>query len=389
MGAITAEEYSQRRHKVRSALEEEGLDAVIAFSNAKVQANVRYLTSYYVRFAGYQQADQAEGGYYMFGSCACLMPADGEPVVRTDQMWDIARAKEMSIYPDVDATHSLGTDLGVEINRRGYKRVAIDNWYIFPARDYLDLQEAAPDTEFVGSRILSEIRRVKSPGEIALMRKAEEIADASVQAGMDAVRVGATEYEVGLVAESKLRELGELENGGGSIISAGPNSATGSSLPVRDKVLEPGEWVLFDVLPRYEGYCGDIARMRLVGDMDDLDPQLKHLHSATVLMNEEVIRSVKLGVTPKELNNVAVEVAEAEGVAEYKIPLVGHGVGLDIHDLPDYYWDDSPLSAGEVFTIEPCLLMPGVAGTRIEDVVLVTDDGCDVLTKTPKGLAKE
>ena len=86
---------------------------------------------------------------------------------------------------------------------------------------------------------------------------------------------------------------------------------------------------------------------------------------------------------------VATEVATQEGVAEYKIELVGHGVGLDIHDIPDYYYDDRPLRANEVFTIEPCLLKPGVAGTRIEDVVVVQDDGCEVLTKAPRGLFAE
>ena len=73
-------------------------------------------------------------------------------------------------------------------------------------------------------------------------------------------------------------------------------------------------------------------------------------------------------------------------VADYKIELVGHGVGLDIHDVPDYYYDDRPLRANEVITIEPCLLKPGVGGTRIEDVVVVKKDGCEVLTDTPRGL---
>lgn len=381
---ITDDEYRTRTDAVRRAADAEGCDAIIAYSTAKIVANVRYLTSYFTRFAGHQHT--REDGYYMFGACAALVPVDGEPLLRTDALWDVVRAGEMSKYPDVAASTNLGADLGREIARRGLKRVGIDNWYLFPARDYLALREAAPDVELVPTLAISRVRGVKSPAELERIRRAEKIADAAAMAGMEAVAPGVTEYEVGLAAEETLRRLGDLETAGGCIISGGPNSASGSSLPTREKVLERGEWVLFDVLPRFDGYAGDIARMRVAGDPEDLSEEMRHLHAATVLMNEEVIKTVRAGVTCAELNAVALAVARQEGVADYKIELVGHALGLDIHDVPDYYYDDTPLRVNEVFTIEPCLLKPGVAGTRIEDVVAVTEDGCEVLTNAPKGL---
>jgi len=381
---ITDEEYRVRTDAVRKAAVAESLDAIVAYSTSKITANVRYLTSYYTRFAGHQHTREA--GYYMFGACAALVPVDGEPLLRTDALWDAIRATEMSKYADVAASTSLGGDIGRVIAARGLTRVGVDNWFLFPAADYLAMIEAAPGVEFVPTLAISHVRAVKSPAELERHRRAEMIADAAAMAGMDAVVPGANEYEVGLAAEVALRQYGDLETAGGCIISAGPNSATGSSLPVRDKTIERGEWVLFDVLPKFDGYAGDIARMRMAGDPDDLTPELEHLHAATVLMNAEVTNAVRAGVTAKELNRVATEVAEQEGVAEYKIDLVGHGVGLDIHDVPDYYYDDRPLRANEVFTIEPCLLKPGVAGTRIEDVVVVQEDGCEVLTNAPRGL---
>ncbi len=384
---ITDEEFAGRTDAVRSAAEAEEFDGVIAYSTAKITANVRYLTSYYTRFAGHQQT--RDHGYYMFGSCAALVPVEGDPLLRTDALWDVVRASEMSKYDDVAGSTALGADLGEAIARLGLKRVAIDNWYLFPAHDYLALREAAPETEFVPSLMLSHVRAVKSPAELERIRRAEKIADAAAIAGMDAVAPGVTEYEAGLAAEETLRRLGDFETAGGAIISGGANSASGSSLPTREKVIERGEWVLFDVLPRFDGYCGDIARMRMAGDPGDLTDELRHLHATTVLMNEEVIKTVREGVTCEELNKVALDVATAEGCGDYKIELVGHGVGLDIHDVPDYYYDDHPLRAGEVITIEPCLLKPGVAGTRIEDVVAVEKDGCEVLTAAPKGLFAE
>ena len=381
---ITDAEYAARTDAVRHAAAAEGFDAIIAYSTAKVTANVRYLTSYYTRFTGHQHT--REHGYYMFGAAAALLPVEGDPLLRTDALWDVVRAGEMSKYRDVAGSTSLGGDLGASIAQRGLRRVGIDNWFLFPAADYLALKAAAPDTEFVPTLAISYVRAVKSAAELERHRRAEQIAVAAANAGMDAVAPGVTEYEVGLAAEETMRRLGDLETAGGSIISAGPNSASGSSLPTREKTIQRGEWVLFDVLPKFDGYAGDIARMRLAGDPEDLSEDLRHLHAATLLMNQEVRKTVKVGVTPAELNAVASAVAEQEGVADLKIELVGHGVGLDIHDVPDYYYDDRPLRANEVITIEPCLLKAGLGGTRIEDVVVVKDDGCEVLTDTPRGL---
>ncbi len=381
---ITDDEYAGRTSAVRAVAAEAGFDAVIAYSTAKVVANVRYLTSYYPRFSGHQHT--LEKGYYMFGACAALIPLEGEPLLLTDALWDVVRAGEMSKYPDVDGSIALGEDLGRAIADRRLKRVAIDNWFLFPAEDYLAMKAAAPDTEFVSSWLISGVRAVKSPADLERHRRAELIAGAAAQAGMDAVQPGANEYEVGLVAEAVLRRLGDFETAGGAIISAGANSATGSSLPTREKTIERGEWVLFAVLPKFDGYAGDIARMRFAGDPDDLSDELRQLHATTVTMNEEVRKAVKAGVTPAELNATALAVAEAEGLGANKIGLVGHGTGLDIHDIPDYFGDDTPLRAGEVITIEPCLLKEGLAGTRIEDVVVLTEDGHELLTDLRRGL---
>ena len=384
MTTIPSDELNSRHAKLRQAAADAGFDAILAFSNSKTQANVRWLTGYYTRFAGWQQVSGDE--YAMFGSCACLLPVDGEPLLRSDQSWDAPRVAEMSPFEDAGSTMQLGADLGRIIAERGYQRVGIDNWHIFPVVHYLAMKEAAPAAELVDTRIISEVRRVKSPYEIERIRRVEEIADAAAIAGMEAVRPGVTEYETALAAEAVARELGDLEAGGNPIIGSTASFGTGVCLPSREKVLKAGEWMIFDVLPRYEGYCGDIARMRLAGEMSDLDPEFKHYYDATLLMNQEVVKAIRPGISTGELNELADEIAAQEGVAEIKSPLLGHATGLDIHDVPDFWNDRSPLQAGEVITIEPCLGIPGKVGTRIEDVVLVTEDGHEVLTKAPREL---
>lgn len=379
--AITKQELTGRHERVRSALREGEFDALIAYSTAKVAANVRYLTNYFVRFAGMQ--NMREGGYHMFGSCAVLFPADGEPMVRTDQPWDIARAKEISMFPDTAYAGLFAQDLGPVIRDRGYRRVAIDNWYLFPAREFMALTEIAPDVEFVSSHLMSELRRIKSDEEIAIIRRSASLAVEAVEASLDAVRVGANEYDVVLLCEETMRRGGDIELAGGSISGCGPNTSTGSWVPSRtqSRAMAAGEWVIMDVCPRVDGYAGDISRHRVAGDVDDLDPRLRKMYDVALQMSEEVRKAIRPGVTGRELNSLAEQIADGEGLLHNKIGLLGHGLGLDIHDIPDFYFDDSVLSPGEVITVEPCLLLEGVGGVRIEDMVLVTEDGSETLTE--------
>lgn len=383
---IGADEYASRHQRLRQVLERENLDAIIAYSTAKVTANVRYLTRYFVRFTGMQT--RADGDYYMFGSCAALFPRQGEPILRTDQPWDVARAKDVAIIDDVDYASQFASAFVAEIASRGYRRIGIDNWYLFPAHEYLAFTELAPGVEFVPTRLLSENRRVKSPAEIEIMRRAAALGDSAVESALDTVKVGGNEYDAMLLCEQLMREGGDAELGSQSIAGCGPNSASGSHLPSRSetRTIEAGEWVMLDVTPRIEGYCSDISRHRLAGDESDLDPSLKRLYDACLLMSQEVRKAVRPGISGLQLNRLAEEIADQEGVREYKIDLLGHGVGLDIHDVPDYYYDNTPLSAGEIITVEPCLLIPGVAGVRIEDCVLVTEDGSEVLTTLDREL---
>jgi Xaa-Pro aminopeptidase len=379
--AITKQEMARRHGRVKTELTEGGFDAVIAYSTAKVAANVRYLTEYFVRFAGMQ--NMREGGYHMFGSSVALFPVNGEPMVRTDQPWDIARAKEISMFPDTEYSGLFAQDLGPAIRDRGYRRVAIDNWYIFPAREFIALTEIAPEVEFVPSHLMSEVRRIKSDEELQIIRRSAALAVEAVETSLDSVRVGASEYDVVLLCEETMRRGGDIELAGGSISGCGPNTSTGSWVPSRtqSRAIEAGEWVMMDVCPRVDGYAGDISRHRVAGDVGDLDPRLKKMYDVTLLMSEEVRKAIRPGVTGRELNSLAEQIAVDEGFLENKIGLLGHGLGLDIHDIPDFYYDDSVLSPGEVITVEPCLLLEGVGGVRIEDMVLVTENGSETLTE--------
>lgn len=379
--SFTEEEFADRHRRIREAMDREGLDAIVAYSNAKAKGVVWWLGNYFVRFTGAQT--RKDGSYFQFGSCAILFPRDGEPQLVTDQPWDVDRARELSLFEDTRYADNFGIDFGAVIAREGYRKVGIDNWFLYPAMHYLPLVEQAPDTEFVPTQLVERTYRIKSPAELAIMRKSEDAAVAAVMAGMDAVDVGVSEFEFALACEYALRKHGELELAGSSIISGGSNTATGSGLPMHEgsHVMQPGEWAMFDICPSYGGYAGDISRMRVAGKVSDVDPHLRKMYDTTVAMNQAVIEAIKPGVTPWQLNKLAMEVAEKGGFGDQKIDLLGHSLGPDIHDPPDYYYDDEPLVENMTITVEPCLLEEGVAGTRVEDVVVVTADGCEVLSE--------
>lgn len=380
-------EFNRRHAAVREPMRDEGLDAMLAYSNAKVRGCVRYLSNYYTRWAGAQS--QPDGSYQWFGSCVVLFPADGESVLLTDQPWDVERAREVSVFDDTRYASNFGAELGPQIAEAGYRRVGIDNWFLFPAMHYLALKEAAPDCEFVPSMAIENVYKIKSPAEIELIRKAERAAIAGIEGGFAAVGVGVREYDFAVACENAMREYGELEGSANNVIGGGPSTATGSCFPTQGSsyVMKSGDWALFDITPAYEDYAGDISRMIVAGSLDDLDSELKRMYDTTLRMNEEVIEAIKPGVTPLELNNLATEIADKAGFGSNKIGLLGHSLGIDIHDPPDYYYDNNPIEENMTITVEPCLLMAGVAGTRIEDTVLVTAGGCEVLSEEcPKQL---
>jgi Xaa-Pro aminopeptidase len=374
-------EFADRHRRIRARLEGEELDAVIAYSNAKVQGCVQYVANYAVRFVAANTLP--DGSYTMAGSCAALLCRDEEAsVLAVDQRWDELRAQEVSVLSETRFSAQMGMELGRLVAERGYGRVGIDNWFIFPAVHYLALREAAPDTEFVPTQLIEHTYKVKTDAELARIRRAEEIGVLALEAALEAVHIGATEHEVGLAADHAMRIDGDLELAGGMVVAGGPNTAIASGLPTkRDSyVLQRGDWIMLDICPRFEGYAGDICRMFVAGALDDVDAFRLDLYRATAAIVEEVVQAVKPGIVPRALNELAQSVADDLGVGQYKTTTLGHGVGIDLHDVPDFRWDPWPLETGTCITIEPCLIVPGVTGTRIEELVAVTADGCEVLS---------
>jgi Xaa-Pro aminopeptidase len=236
-------------------------------------------------------------------------------------------------------------------------------------------------------RAVEQQRIVKDAAEIAALRAAAAGLTPVADAAFAAARAGATEREVAGAIEAALRRAGFERQAFDTIVGSGPNSA----LPhyrAGDRVLAAGDLVVLDFGGVLDGYCSDLTRTVAIGPPS---PDARRLHAAVFAAQQAAIAAVRPGVDASAIDAAARGVLEQHGLADAFGHGTGHGLGLNVHeeprvgrhrpDLPSV-----PLEPGMVFTIEPGAYLPGFGGVRIEDDVLVTAGGCEVLTSVPHDL---
>jgi len=336
-------EYAGRLEAVSGWLEECGLDLLLLMD----RANTRYLTGFRLNRAA---------------SSCLVVPRKGPPVYVVAQL-DLERARrdcwleEVIPFPEDSPDHMavLAPFL------TGARRVGVERGLFS-----LELAErvsglAKGKVEFVDvGGFLLELRARKSPVELELLREAAAIADRVMAEVAKQIRPGVREQELVGWVDYLTRRFGAEGPSFEAFFMSGENAW----LPQRvatQKALAEGELALLDMGAVYQGYCSDLTRTFAVGEP---------------------------GKKQRELFRVAREAqAAALGWGEYFPHITGHGVGLAIHELPTLdKSSDYELSPGMVVTVEPGIYLPGVGAARIEDMVVVTEDGCQILTGAPRDL---
>lgn len=249
------------------------------------------------------------------------------------------------------------------------------------------LRELLPDrVELVPAAGLIEgVRAVKEPGEIDSIRTAAQIADTVYRELAQEGLVGRTEREVAVALESRMRVLGADGPAFDSIVASGDNGALPHAVP-RDAPIAPDTLVTLDLGAVVDGYSSDCTRTWATGP--NLPQELAEIYALTLRAQEEAVAAVRPGARGCDVDAVARDLIEAGGHGEHFGHPLGHGVGLDVHEDPRLSrLNDKLLEAGNVVTVEPGIYLPGVGGVRIEDLVVVTEAGCEVLTQTAKELA--
>lgn len=232
-----------------------------------------------------------------------------------------------------------------------------------------------------GGRV-EELRRVKDEQELASIAEASKLADAVWTWTLEQGLAGRRERDVARAAEARIRELGG-DPSFPAIVAAGPNGALPHAEP-GEREIGRGELVVFDMGAKLDGYCSDGTRTYATGDPGEDGGAVYEVVRQAQQAGLEAIRA---GVTGEDVDSAARKAIDDAGYAEHFGHALGHGVGLEVHEAPRLSQrSDDVLAPGEVVTVEPGIYLPGKLGVRIEDLVVVTEDGTRNLSTLPKDL---
>ena len=233
------------------------------------------------------------------------------------------------------------------------------------------------------SGLVERLRAVKDPGEVQRIRAATALADEALERLLSESLVRRTEREVALALEVHMRQLGARRPSFETIVAAGAHGALPHAQP-REVELEPGQLVVIDWGAELDGYCSDCTRTVATGEPGERAREVYALVGAAQLAGLE---AVSAGAHGREVDSVARKVIEQAGYGERFGHGLGHGVGLEIHEAPRLSQrSEDHLEAGNIVTVEPGVYLPGELGVRTEDLLLVTEGGCEILTSVSKEL---
>jgi Xaa-Pro aminopeptidase len=345
-----------RGDRLEAALADRGLDRMLVTD----LTNVRYLTG----FTGTN------------GAAVC---GPGLRVFLTDFRYTERAATEVPEWETITVTG----DWLAGIAERLAGKVGFEDDHV-SVRSFNKLREKLPeDVEAVAAGgAVEALRRVKDPVELAAIAEASKLADAALKATVEEGFVGKTERAVADAFEAHIRA------GGGTlsfdtIVAAGPNGAQPHAEP-GDRVIPAGELIVFDMGAKLDGYCSDGTRTYATGDPGE---EGRRVYDTVLAAQQAAIEAIRPGEKGEDVDAAARKVIDEAGHGEHFGHGLGHGVGLDIHEGPRLSLrSDDVLAANEVVTVEPGIYLAGDLGVRIEDLVVVTDDGLRNLSSLPKEL---
>lgn len=219
--------------------------------------------------------------------------------------------------------------------------------------------------------------------KLAAIREACSLADYAIEVGCSEIKEGKTELDVLAAIEFALKKKGITAMAFSTMVLTGANGASPHGNPGLTKI-KKGDLVLFDLGVVVNGYCSDITRTVAFGDIND---KQKEIYDTVLKAQLAAISASKPGIKCSEVDFAARSTIEKAGYGDYFPHRLGHGLGISVHEYPSLTeTNDLLLEKGMVYTIEPGIYVPGVAGVRIEDDVVVTENGVEILTKFPKEL---
>ncbi len=374
MGEISEaqRELSARRQAAQELMAEQGVDVLLVFGHQGYPSNVRYL------------ADHEPS----IGAASFLLWPDRPPTLLTTFVYDVPRAQRESGLNDVRYTHG-GNASEVEVLReaglRPDARIGVVGFNTMPHAAFARVAELYPQATWVDLRAPFErLRLHKNAYEVELLRKAAAITQAALAAVDAAGAAGVSEMELIAVADAEVRRLGAERWAFQPSVFSGPDTSVAIAFGT-ERRLEPGDLVVVDLGAVYRGYCADLTRTFVVGEPE---PEKARLHQAVIAAYHLAVDMVRPGVPMRSIHQAAHAYLVEQGYPGLS-HRVGHGVGLETsYEAPDLSRDEGLLDPGMVFCIEPGVYISGLGGARVEDTLVVTEDGCELFTDYPLELSE-
>jgi Xaa-Pro aminopeptidase len=359
-------DFSRRVEKMVKLLNKKGLDAAILGN----RANVRYFTGVRFNPASFSILFISNTGDVVF----LVAVLDQKRVKKT--CW----IKDIRSFPEDNPNYL--EPLKNILDKRKMSHIGVEFSTVTVERE--NLIKEVTNAELANlDQDMWVLRAIKEPEEIDLIRTAAKIADKAMIKAVESIRQGIKEYEISAIAQDVMMKAGAEGLSFEPFVMSGENSW----LPQRfssEKELKKGELALFDMGCIFKGYCSDITRTFSLGGLTD---EQKNMFKAAYEAQQIAIKSIRPGVKAEDVDKIARDYIKEKGFGDYFPHLTGHGLGLDIHEMPILdHGVDTVLQPGMIVTVEPGIYVEGLGAARVEDMVLITDKGHEVLTSAPREL---
>lgn len=270
------------------------------------------------------------------------------------------------------------------LRQEGVSRLLFEDATVTYAGYEMLKEKLAPVLLAPAGTVVERLRAVKEPSEVAIIQQAADIADRTFSHILSFIKPGARESDIALEMEFYMRKQGASGKSFDTIVASGERSAMPHGV-ASDKIVGTGEFVTLDFGAYFGGYCSDLTRTVFVGN-----PTERHREIYGIVLEAQLhaLENLKPGMTGREGDALTRDIITRYGYGDQYGHSTGHGIGLYIHEEPrlSFSAQDTILLPGHVVTVEPGIYIPGFGGVRIEDDVVLTDDGIKILTHSPKEL---
>jgi Xaa-Pro aminopeptidase len=351
---------TSRIRQLRQRLRVDGLNAFLV----TVPENVRYLTGF-------------------TGSNGLAILTQTSAAFLTDSRYVLQSAKEVRGFRRLITARGLLEEAAQKRLLKGSRTVGFESHAVTYAQ-YRRLRVLFPGVSFRPTAdLVEEIALVKDRQEIALLTRAAAIADAVFGDLLPSITAGMTELDVAAEISWLNRKHGAERDAFDTIVASGPRGALPHARPTSRKIRN-GEFVTIDFGSTLQGYNSDLTRTVALGRVP---PRLRTAYRAVQEAQQAAVQAARAGMRASDLDAVARRCIASYKLGKYFVHSLGHGLGLRIHERPRVSeLSREVLRSGSVITIEPGVYIPGVGGVRIEDDVVLRDDGCRLLTSSPREL---